>query len=231
MNILRKSRKNRKYGRKKITIKRLIIIIFCFMMTTFAWFTYTKILKPEIDIHIATWNIKFFVDGIEKENPIDIEVNDLYPGMTTQTINIKVQNNGETAVEMYYEIMEVSLLGKKYNVVKQAPADGSQYYILSHDIITSNGQSTFPIIKETNRFPFEIELITNNRLESKDEENLAFTIKWSGNDNVLDPKWGYEVASFYQTLKDAESNGTDPGFTSTSPISLKLKVNAAQVNE
>ena len=56
MNILRIKRKS------KVNIKRYILLIFSLIMTTFAWFTFSKILNSGMLIHIDSWNLDFYID-------------------------------------------------------------------------------------------------------------------------------------------------------------------------
>lgn len=59
MNILRKSRKSK--NKKKLN--KFVILIFSLVMTTFAWFAYTKILEPTLKMHILSWNIEYSIAG------------------------------------------------------------------------------------------------------------------------------------------------------------------------
>ena len=62
MNILRKSRKST----IKLDKRKVVLLIFTLIMTTFAWITYSKILLPNLKLHINSWNISIYVDNNKK---------------------------------------------------------------------------------------------------------------------------------------------------------------------
>ena len=70
MNILRKHRKSK----PKIKLKKYILFIFSLIITTFAWFTYSKVLNTHLNIHVAAWDMEYFIGNEKKENPIGIEI-------------------------------------------------------------------------------------------------------------------------------------------------------------
>ena len=58
MGILRKYRKsNKKFG-----FKKFIILLFSLVMTTFAWFAYSKILNTYLNLHIAAWDMEYYIN-------------------------------------------------------------------------------------------------------------------------------------------------------------------------
>ena len=67
MNILRIRRKKRKSNKKLDLSNRLLLIIFLLMMTTLAWFTYTRVLDAYINLHINSWNVEFYLAKITKK--------------------------------------------------------------------------------------------------------------------------------------------------------------------
>ena len=76
-NILRKYRKSNVKNR----FRKYVIFIFTLIMTTFAWFAYSKILNTHLDIHVAAWDMEYYIGNEKKENPIGIEFTTLYPQM------------------------------------------------------------------------------------------------------------------------------------------------------
>ena len=69
MNILRLNRKSK----SKIKFNKFIMLIFSLIMTTFAWFTYSRILDTTLDIHLASWDMEYYIGEEKQENPIGIE--------------------------------------------------------------------------------------------------------------------------------------------------------------
>ena len=101
MNILRKSRKST----IKLDKRKVVLLIFTLIMTTFAWITYSKILLPNLKLHINSWNISIYVDenknGVAEEGevadktaPIVIQPFEVYPGMNKDVMDVIIKNNG-----------------------------------------------------------------------------------------------------------------------------------------
>ena len=99
MNILRWRRKSK----KKIRLKTLILVIFSLIMTTFAWFAYSKVLDTTLNLHVASWDMKYSIGGTSVENPIGIDISTLYPTMEEQSVKQKAsrpfQTEGQTSSE------------------------------------------------------------------------------------------------------------------------------------
>ena len=70
MNILRWKRKSK----KKIKFKTLILFIFSLIMTTFAWFAYSKVIEPTLNIHVASWDIEYYIGETKQTNEIGINM-------------------------------------------------------------------------------------------------------------------------------------------------------------
>ena len=130
MNILRKTRKSK----FKLDKKKIILLIFTLIMTTFAWITYSKILLPNLQLHINSWNISIYVDnnknGVadddelveDKSSPITIQPFEVYPGMNLDVMDVIIKNNGETPSDIAYIISDISILGNQYSTKEDAAA-------------------------------------------------------------------------------------------------------------
>ena len=128
MNILRKSRKST----IKLDKRKVVLLIFTLIMTTFAWITYSKILLPTLKLHINSWNLAIYVDNnkngvaeetemVEDKNaPIIIQPFEVYPGMNLDIMDVIIKNNGETPSEIAYIISGVKFLGKDYSIQDDA---------------------------------------------------------------------------------------------------------------
>ena len=64
MNILRKHRKSN----KKNKLKKYILFIFSLIMTTFAWLTYSKVLNGNLNIHVAAWDMEYYIGDAGTNN-------------------------------------------------------------------------------------------------------------------------------------------------------------------
>lgn len=125
MNILRWNRKSK----NKIKPKTLLLLIFSLIMTTFAWFAYSKVIQPTLNIHMASWDMEYYIGDVKKTNPIAIEIPTLYPTMPEQTVTIDIFNNGETLVDIEYQVKSVTIAGTSYEIVPEGGTNTTANYI------------------------------------------------------------------------------------------------------
>lgn len=231
MNILRKSRKSK--NKKKLN--KFVILIFSLVMTTFAWFAYTKILEPTLKMHILSWNIEYSIAGEKKSNPIGIEVSTLYPAMPEQTVTIDIKNKGETLVDIDYEVEAVTIAGITFELVKEGKTRTTDNYIvLAPSVLTTDettGEKIYKnaITNDISKFPFTVEIEHSSQVPAvtQDESGkkipgigyLKVTVNWMGDNDKLDSEWGYLVGEYL---------ANNP--TATSVISIVLSVETYQTD-
>lgn len=225
MNILRKNRKsNYKYNKR--LFRRIILFIFSLIITTFAWVTYSKLLNDEMNIHIVSWDLEYLYDvngdGILEniENPLEIDVPNLYPQMDNKEIDIIIKNNGESMVDLSCLLTQISILGQNYQIVSSAEnATEENYIVIQPAIVNSTtNKSTQNIINDSERFPFTISIENDTVLESSAQVHLKVTISWEGINDVLDTQWGHNVAKYISETENPES-----------VLKLLIQVNSVQV--
>ena len=240
MNILRKSRKNR----IKFDKRRFVLLIFTLIMTTFAWITYSKILLPNLKIHINSWNIAIYVDdnknGVaeddekvaNKVDPIVIEPFEVYPGMNQDVIEVLIKNNGEIPSIINYDITgaEVNFLGNVYRVVENAAEERvnnpENHYLQKNEPTKAGGIASYKLINEENVIPFDFIIEHTECIEGGAEGYLKVRAVWDATlddgatdeqidaKNELDGKWGYDITAY------EKANPT------TSPIQFKLNISS-----
>lgn len=231
MNILRKSRKSK--NKKKLN--KFVILIFSLVMTTFAWFAYTKILEPTLKMHILSWNIEYSIAGQKKSNPIGIEVSTLYPAMPEQTVTIDIKNKGETLVDIDYEVEAVTIGGITFELVKEGKTRTTDNYIvLAPSVLTTDettGEKIYKnaITNDISKFPFTVEIEHSSQVPAvtQDESGkkipgigyLKVTVNWMGDNDKLDSEWGYLVGEYL---------ANNP--TATSVMSIVLSVETYQTD-
>ena len=98
-------------------------------MTTFAWLTYSKVLNGNLNIHVAAWDMEYYIGDEKKENPIGITIPTLYPQMPEQTIKVDIKNNGEALVDIDYHIQSISIAGVDYELVSEGNQNTTENYI------------------------------------------------------------------------------------------------------
>lgn len=207
MNILRRHRKSNKKNR----LKKYILLIFFLIMTTFAWLAYSKVLNPQLNIHVAAWDMEYYIGDEKKENPIGIDISALYPQMPEQIIKIDIQNNGEALVDIDYHISAISIAGVSYELVSEGEQNTTENYInianptLETDAETGVLVARGKIINDTTRFPFTLELEHSLQVVAKDKGYLTVKVNWIGDNDDLDSEWGYKVGKYFADNPTAKS--------------------------
>ena len=207
MNILRKHRKSN----KKNKLKKYILFIFSLIMTTFAWFAYSKVLNTHLNIHVAAWDMEYYIGDEKKENPIGVNIESLYPQMPEQVIKIDIQNNGEALVDIDYHISAISIAGVSYELVSEGEQNTTENYInianptLETDEETGVLVAKGKIINDTTRFPFTLELEHSLQVVAKDKGYLTVKVNWVGDNDDLDSEWGYKVGKYFSENPTATS--------------------------
>ena len=129
IKLLRKFRKNkdginRKLNKVKSSTLKLSLIMFNFIFATFAWFTYTKILDTSVDVNVSAWKVSFKDDASSLGSELQFQVGNFYPGMNDYVKEIEIQNLGDRAASIEYQIGDLKLLGRTYTI--SGEAEGSE---------------------------------------------------------------------------------------------------------
>lgn len=222
MNILRKHRKSNKKNR----LRKYILFVFTLIMTTFAWLAYSKVLNTHLNIHVAAWDMEYYIGDEKKENPIGIDIPALYPQMPEQVIKIDIKNNGEALVDLDYHIEAISIAGVSYELVKEGEQNTTENYINIADPTLETDEETGvlvargEIINDTTRFPFTMELEHSLQVASQDSGYLTVKVDWIGDNDELDTEWGYTVGKYFADNPAA-----------TSAMSLRLSIDSYQADD
>ena len=219
MNILRWRRKSK----KKIKLKTLVLVVFSLIMTTFAWFAYSKVLDSSLNLHVASWDMKYSIGGDPVENPIGIDISTLYPTMEEQSVTVDIKNNSETMVDIEYQVQSVTIAGTSYEIVQEGATNTTENYIsVASAVLSTNatGERVYKsvITNDISKFPFTIEVEHSAQVAAAGQGDLTITVNWIGDNNTLDSEWGYKVGEFL------EANPT------LSAISMVLSINSYQVD-
>jgi len=121
MGQIRRYRKKRIESKKKAdqlksAVLKLSLIMLNFMFATFAWFTYTKILNPAVDVNVSAWQIDFKDGDSVIESSMSFEVGNFYPDMEDYIKEIQMLNLGDRAASIEYEIGTLTILGQPYTI-------------------------------------------------------------------------------------------------------------------
>ena len=221
-NILRKHRKSN----EKNKFRKSLLLIFTLILTTFAWFAYTKILNPSLNIHVAAWDMEYYINGEKKENPIGIEFPSLYPQMEDQIVTVDILNNGEALVDLSYHIQEISIVGVSYELVTDGEQPTTENYITIQEPILETDPETGEliskgiIINDPEKFPFTLEIEHSLQVAAQDDAYLKVTATWPGDNDELDTEWGYTVGKYFMDNPDA-----------TTAMAITLSIDSYQAND
>lgn len=203
MNLLRIHRKSK----HKIKLRTIFFFIFFLIMTTFAWFAYSKVLNSTLKFHVASWDMEYWIGGEKQEsNSIEIGIDELYPTMPEKSVTIEIKNNGEKNVEIDYKIDSVKIANTEYKVIYEGQSiDAENYIIMSPSVVETSSvvedEVTIvtktvkgAIIKDLEKFPFTVDLEHSYEIESENGTGyLNVKVNWVGDNNKLDSEWGYIV--------------------------------------
>ena len=197
MNIFRWRRKSK----KKIKFKKIILFIFSLIMTTFAWFAYSKVLNTSLDIHVASWDMEYYIGTQKLTNPIGISIDTIFPTMDDKSVTIKIKNNGQKMADIEYSVDSVTIAGISFELVQEGSNNTSSNYIVltpvSYEIDASGNEiAKGAIANDLTKFPFTILVEHTTQVASGGEGYLTVTVNWIGDQNDLDSEWGYKVGEY-----------------------------------
>ncbi|MBQ7104429.1 MAG: hypothetical protein IJN90_01085 [Bacilli bacterium] len=166
-----------------IKIRAFIMAGFLLAVNSFAWFVFISNGNGNITADVISWDI-VFLDQEEQVEMLDINLDDLYPGMSNFSRDIVVKNRSDLDATFKYEVEGVIVYGKEYVV---------EDYIASLQ----------------NDFPFKISFTHNkNDLAIGEKLNFTVSVTWpfeSSNEYYkLNELYSYMDLVNYYTL----SNGT-----------------------
>ncbi|MCI6712273.1 MAG: hypothetical protein SO067_06895 [Bacilli bacterium] len=187
---------------KKVKFKTLFLLMITLASNSFAWFIYTTKVSSNISAKVREWNVSFDVNGENVEKTIEINIDSLYPGMSTYTQTLTASNSGEARAQISYEVIRANILG---------------------DDLTGMNYSDIQIINYLRSYyPFSIDFhVSNDIVQSNSEETITISVSWpyeSGQDEE-DTKWGNLAYTYHSSHPDTPS------------IDLSIKITAYQIEE
>jgi len=240
MGGIRKLRRNKDKTIKKINKARslflkIALIMLNFIFATFAWFIYELTLDVDVDVKVSAWKIDFKQDetSLETETDLVFDLANFYPGMQDFVKEIKLENLGERAASIDYEAKDLKILGTEYTIKETATAGDPVNTVYVSKTVQS-GKNVVKLLNNSTKFPFEIILTYSQELATPSESDVdrnkgTFEIRltWpyettgdADQKNLLDTKWGYDIANFYSNLPEGDD---------TSAIEITVKAIAKQI--
>ena len=222
MNQLRRFRKNKDVTNKKIkklksTTLKLALIMLNFVFATFAWFTYTMIVNPAVDVEVSAWKIDFKDDTATLGNSMSFEIGKFYPGMDDENFSkqLNIINLGDRPASIEYEITNLKILGQTYQIKETAEPSDSEYTVYKsieniYKVDAEGNQVTdnlgnpildnyrVKLLNNSNKYPFEILLTYSAKIENPHPD---YPEQNKGSFEI-DFVWPYEITELPEDLAE-----------------------------
>lgn len=210
---LKKKLKNYKKIFKKIRPIHILIIIFLLIFNTYAWFIYATEVSTGLSVHVRSWKILFKNDDKPIVDYINIDIDNIYPGMEDYINELEAYNLSESNAVVSYEILTARILDKEYRSVEGYIHDKLE---VPEDAMTSAEISQLL----RTEFPFKLEIDIENEELDAEIGSTKYTIRlywpYESGDDDLDTYWGN---------KAYEYNSTNPN---SSSLNFRIRVRAIQ---
>ena len=116
---------------KYVRLKTILILISLLAFNSYAWFVFATRVSGGMTAHVTSWNITFQVGDNETITNVNIDVNEIYPGMPTYIKKITVKNVGETIANLYYQYQSIRILDQDYIVGENCTSEELENKILN----------------------------------------------------------------------------------------------------
>ncbi len=184
-----RSRKILRVLRKSVRVKTLIFLILILVINVLGWYIYISEVSSDITTHVKAWKIDF--DNSVNQD-VNFVVDDLYPGMETQTKEIQLTNSGEMDAVVSVTVLQMRILEDTY------VADGTT--VTGDDLIDSL----------SNDYPFSVKFyIDGEEVTEKDvlinaTATIVVEISWpfESGDDATDTYWGNAAYDFMNENPD-----------------------------
>ena len=147
--------------RGKIKKRALFFAGFLFCIDVYAWFVFNANVNGNITADVVSWSVNFYENNVEIRD-FDVVVDNMKPGMATNTTTIIIRNTSSVEATFSYDIDEMTLFGVEYNI------DGVT--LTSNDVLDKLGT----------KFPFTtIFSASKTDLSSEDDASIfTATVNW-----------------------------------------------------
>ena len=205
---------------KRITLRRLIVLIILLIFNSYAWFLYNTRILGSLTTRVVAWKVTFKYEDEEVVNSVPLFIDIIYPGMDEVKFEVETYNLGEKNAIVYFEIRELRILDEVFKVGELDEEEEKYTPQRLYDMLTDG---TYPFdfeIKIENDGDMEAEtgkctitIYFNWEFELDDEEFDEQEIK---DKNKLDTKYGELAYEFNKENPDIPS------------IEMKINIIASQ---
>jgi hypothetical protein len=179
---------------KRISVSHLIFLMILLIANSYAWFIYVNTVSNSVDVHVRSWKITF--DGGEQVvNYINVNVENVYPGMTTFTRDIDAYNYGELPADVTYSILSANIMGDVY-ITQEGTTDQGQVFNPS-DLTSAQLEQ-----KLAEDYPFEISFNLSDSVMAPENGSTTYTVSvswpYESGDDDLDTYWGVRAYDYME---------------------------------
>ena len=195
--------------KKNSKIFRLLILIVLVSANTFSWFIYATKIDGSVSVHVKGWDVLFEAGENQVSNIINVNVDNIYPGMEDFHYEVKAYNRSEVSATLSYEVIEARLLNNIY-----ISEEGRGYYgqtVLPTDPTSSELESGL-----ASDYPFSISISKSSTSiqAGTGVEKVNIDLEWpyENNNDEEDTEWGINASNY------KNSNPSSP------TIAIKIKI-------
>lgn len=184
-----KSRKILRVLRKSVRVKTLIFLILILVINVLGWYIYISEVSSDITTHVKAWKIDF--DNSVNQD-VNFVVDDLYPGMETQTKEIQLTNSGEMDAVVSVTVLQMRILEDTY------VADGTT---VTGDYLIDSLSNDYPF---SVKFYIDGEEVTEKDVLINATATIVVEISWpfESGDDATDTYWGNAAYDFMNENPD-----------------------------
>ena len=210
MNLEEQEPKKKK---RKISLVRIIFLIFLVLSNTLAWFIYVTRIDNSVSVHVKSWDVVFQDGENEISTTLDILVDNIYPGMEDFHYDISAYNKSEVSAYLTYKILEADIFGTSY-ITKEGREERKEEE-QQGDMSSAELEEKFK-----NDYPFSLTIgVSNTHISEEngmEEYHVNLVWPYEGKSDEEDTRWGINAANYHK------NNLGKPGMV------LKIKISITQ---
>ena len=202
-----------KKKKRKISLVRIIFLIFLVLSNTLAWFIYVTRIDNSVSVHVKSWDVVFQDGENEISTTLDILVDNIYPGMEDFHYDISAYNKSEVSAYLTYKILEADIFGTSY-ITKEGREERKEEE-QQGDMSSAELEEKFK-----NDYPFSLTIgVSNTHISEEngmEEYHVNLVWPYEGKSDEEDTRWGINAANYHK------NNLGKPGMV------LKIKISITQ---
>lgn len=213
ITVLKRKLKNCKKILKNIKPTHILILIFLLVFNTYAWFIYATEVSTGLSVHVRSWKILFKNDNKPIVDYINIDVDNIYPGMEDYVSELEAYNLSESKAKVSYEILTARILDTEYK--------STEGYIYENIPVPADALTSEELAEKLKTdFPFKLDITIDNEVLDAEVGLTTYKIRlywpYESGDDELDTYWGNKAYDY---------NSKNP---QNSSLNFRIRVRAVQ---